>query len=621
MRLQDLSISARLHLGLGAILLLVVVLGALAWFEAQQLWQKTQGIYEHPLIVSGALGELKADVLAMQRGMKEVILSKDEPERQSCLERVDTSEADAQRQLGVLYDRYLGPRQDIERIQSDLTQWKAIREESIRLIRAGQLAEAISRGKPTGVGRNQADLILKEIENVSSFSQARADQFNRDARAGRDNLLLRLGILLAVILLLSSAISHVLLKGIHDPLKELAAVTAQYRQGNMAARSRHVSTDELGLLAASFNELAAGLQAEMQRKEQINRIAAVMLREEDLRSFCQELLKVLLEHTGSQVGAVYLLNERKTEFEHFESIGLDGRGRASFSAMGLEGEFGAALTTRQIQRVTDIPADTRFSFTAVSGDFLPRELITIPVVSETEVAGLISLASVRNYPAEAIQLVNDLWSVMTARLNGVLVFRQVHEFSRKLELQNRELEAQKRELAVQADELSEQNVELEMQKKQLDEASRLKSAFLSNMSHELRTPLNSVIALSGVLNRRLRGTVPAEEHGYLEIIERNGKQLLALINDILDLSRIEAGKEELSLGHFSIRELVGEVAATLDPQAREKKIALRNLVGARVLPLHELAAEINRRVCAGSHQADSSSPAGLPLEPSPGKVL
>jgi signal transduction histidine kinase/DNA-binding response OmpR family regulator len=586
MKLHDLSISTRLHLGLGAILLLVVLLGVVAWFEAERLWQKTQGIYEHPLIVRGAVGELKADILAMQRGMKEVILSKDEPERQSCLEGIDTSEGDAHRQLGILWERYLGPRQDIERIQSALTQWKAIREESIRLVRAGRLAEVISRGKPTGIGRSQADLILKEIEDVSSFSHARADKFNRDARAGRDNLLLRLGVLLAVILLLSSAISHFLLKGINGPLKELAAVTAQYKQGNMAARSRHVSADELGLLAASFNELAAGLQAEMQRKEQINRIAGVMLQEEDLRSFCQELLKALLEHTGSQVGAVYLLNERKTDFEHFESIGLGGRGRASFSAMGLEGEFGAALTMRQIQRVTDIPADTRFTFAAVSGDFLPRELITIPVVSETEVAGLISLASVRSYPAEAIQLVNDLWSVMTARLNGVLVFRQVHEFSRKLELQNRELEAQKKELAAQAAELSEQNVELEMQKKELDEASRLKSAFLSNMSHELRTPLNSVIALSGVLNRRLRGAVPAEEHGYLEIIERNGKQLLALINDILDLSRIEAGKEDLSLSHFSIQELAGEVAATLEPQAREKNIALRNLVGADLPALH-----------------------------------
>ena len=460
MKLQDLNISTRLHLGLGAILLLVVLLGAVAWFEAEGLWQKTQGIYEHPLIVRGAVGELKADILAMQRGMKEVILSKDEPERQLCLQRIDASEADAHRQLGILYERYLGPREDLDLIQSALTQWKAIREESIRLVRAGRLAEAISRGKPTGIGRSQADLILKEIEDVSSFSRARADKFNRDARAGRDNLRLRLGILLAVILLLSSAISHVLLKGINDPLKELAAVTAQYRQGNMAARSRHVSTDELGLLAASFNELAAGVQAEMQRKEQVNRIAEVMLREQDLRSFCRELLKALLEHTGSQLGAVYLLNERKTDFEHFESIGLGGGGRASFSATAREGEFGAALATRQVQRITDIPVDSRFTFAAVSGDFLPQEIITIPVLSETEVVGVISLASLRSQPAGAMQLVNGVLSVMTARLNGVLAFRQIREFSSKLELQNRELEAQKKELAVQADELGEQNVEL-----------------------------------------------------------------------------------------------------------------------------------------------------------------
>ena len=68
------------------------------------------------------------------------------------------------------------------------------------------------------------------------------------------------------------------------------------------------------------------------------------------------------------------------------------------------------------------------------------------------------------------------------------------------------------------------------------------------MSHELRTPLNSVIALAGVLRRRLATTIPAEEYSYLEVIERNGKHLLALINDILDLSRIEAGREEVSVG-------------------------------------------------------------------------
>jgi len=244
----------------------------------------------------------------------------------------------------------------------------------------------------------------------------------------------------------------------------------------------------------------------------------------------------------------------------------------------LEGELGAVLVTRQIQRITDIPADTRFTFAAVSGAFRPQEILTIPVLSDREVTAVISLASVRPYGAPSVRLVNGIWSMLTARVNGVLAFRKIKDLAEKLEHKNRELDAQKREVAAQADELTEQNTELEMQKRQLGEANRLKSAFLSNMSHELRTPLSSVIALTGVLNRRLANTIPTEEHGYLEVIERNGKNLLALINDILDLSRIEAGREDISVSRFSVRELAGEIVAMLEPQAREKNIALLNQV-------------------------------------------
>ena len=115
---------------------------------------------------------------------------------------------------------------------------------------------------------------------------------------------------------------------------------------------------------------------------------------------------------------------------------------------------------------------------------------------------------------------------------------------------------------------------LEMQKQQLDDSNRMKTVFLSNMSHELRTPLNSVIALSGVLNRRLKGIVPSEEHGYLDVIERNGKQLLALINDILDLSRIEAGREEIDIKEFNLAELAKDVVEMIEPLAYQKKIQL-----------------------------------------------
>jgi signal transduction histidine kinase len=148
------------------------------------------------------------------------------------------------------------------------------------------------------------------------------------------------------------------------------------------------------------------------------------------------------------------------------------------------------------------------------------------------------------------------------------------EFLAALEHQNTELQAQKTELSSQSAELAEQNTELEMQKNQLNEASRLKTNFLSNMSHELRTPLNSVIALSGVLSRRLDKKIPDEEYSFIEVIERNGKHLLNLINDILDISRIEAGHEEIEVTGFNAGNLIAEIVTMIEPQAKQKNIEL-----------------------------------------------
>jgi len=97
------------------------------------------------------------------------------------------------------------------------------------------------------------------------------------------------------------------------------------------------------------------------------------------------------------------------------------------------------------------------------------------------------------------------------------------------------------------------------------------------MSHELRTPLNSVIALSGILNRRLEKLIPDEEYSYIEIIERNGKNLLLLINDILDISRIESGYVEVDLTFFNLSDLIDEVVKSIEPIAHQKGIQLVNL--------------------------------------------
>jgi len=586
MKYKDIKIGTQLRTGLGFILFFVVILGSVAWFQAKKLWESTEGLYSHPLQVRRAVELLKSDVLLIHRSMKDIVLTSDSDERQAEIEGIAVLEADALKQIGRIKDAYLGPPDDVSEINSAVVMWRPIREKIISLMRDNRVKEAASQTTHKGSGGAQVDRILKEINDVSDFALKRADAFYEDARATREKLEIFLFMLLLLILAVTSVIMIILLRSIRKPLEEMIAVTEEYRNGNLDSRIGYSSGNEFGQLAESFNRLAEANKADIINREQLSEIANVMLKEEDLHSFCHNLLIVLMKFSGSQIGSVFLLNDSKNEYEHFESVGLNQSGCSSFSATLYEGEFGLALATQNKQVIRDIPTDTPMVFSTTSGDFRPREIVSIPIVSGSEVVAMVSLATLNPFSPEALRLIDDIHSTLTARFNGVLAHQKIIDFSEKLELQNRELDERAVELSSQSDELTEQNIELEMQKRQLDEANRLKSSFLSNMSHELRTPLNSVIALSGVLSRRLETTISGEEFGYLEIIERNGKNLLSLINDILDLSRIEAGKEELNIDAFNIFNLVDEIVSMIDQQARDKSISLLNRVPRDIPEIH-----------------------------------
>ncbi|MDO9510623.1 MAG: response regulator [Bacteroidales bacterium] len=271
---------------------------------------------------------------------------------------------------------------------------------------------------------------------------------------------------------------------------------------------------------------------------------------------------------------VFLLNNEKIRFEKFECVGMNADECKPISAKQPEGIIGLALASGKISHIKNIPDESQFSFSAIAGSLKPREIITIPIFSGNETVAFISIFSIYKYSLLSIRLLESIFTTLTSRMNGILVYKKTIEMSEQLEIQNSELEAQKNELQTMTDELNEQNTELEQQKQQLGEVSRLKTNFLSNMSHELRTPLNSVIALSGVLNRRLAKKIGTEEHSYLGVIERNGKHLLDLINDILDISRIESGKVEVEKNSFNISTLVSELVTMIKPQADQKLVGL-----------------------------------------------
>jgi two-component system sensor histidine kinase/response regulator len=132
--------------------------------------------------------------------------------------------------------------------------------------------------------------------------------------------------------------------------------------------------------------------------------------------------------------------------------------------------------------------------------------------------------------------------------------------------------------------LQEQNLELAQKRKELEEADRLKSEFLANMSHELRTPLNAIMTLSNVLASGAKDRLTDEENHYLEIVERNGGELLQLINDILDLSKIESGKSEIVLSKFPLGSILDTIKDNISVRAEIKGLTLDLIVPAD-LPL------------------------------------
>ncbi len=577
MKLEDLKIATQLRLALGVILSLVVGFGVLVWRQTNALWEQTQMMYDHPFQVNTEIGELEADVYAMHGAMQALLLESNDQAVSAARQETEVRRADASRRLDLLAAIYMGPSIDIPNLRDAFIMWNVSREEILSMQRAGQVASAKEHALH-GAHRLQLAVLTRQIHHVVSIARNQATESYQVVNVQNTVLNTRLISIVTGILLFSLLIGWLLQQWIKHPLEELTAVSAQFRRGHLDVRSHYVAGNEFGTLATAFNTMATEIQTQSQTNEDAAHLATIMLKDDEVHAFCNELLKGLMRHTDSQMGAVYFENEMKTSFVHFASIGMGVSGRVAFSSTEMEGELGMALATRQIQLITEIAPDTRFTFAAASGDLIPREILTIPVLADNAVVALISLASVHTYTAAALRLVDEIWGILTARFNGVLAFRQIHYFAEQLEQKNHEMAAQQRELAVQANELTEQNTELEMQKQQLHESNRLKSAFLSNMSHELRTPLNSVIALSGVLHRRLAQTIPAEEYSYLEVIERNGKNLLSLINDILDLSRIEAGREDICVSRFAVRTWIDEIIEMIGPQAREKNITLTRMV-------------------------------------------
>lgn len=574
MKFRDIKIGTQLILGFSTMMSFVIILGVGSEIQSSKIHHQTEILYEHPLQIRKAISNIKIDILNMRIGTRDLTISSNDKEKEAALQQIELASADITQQFNVLNQLYLGPKSDVDNAYKAFIRWKTARDVNTKLALEGDIG-AVKQNtlQNTPVGKFRSEM-MDEIQIVENYASRKAETLYANSNKLENELRINLIFLTVFILIFSVIILLVILRNIKKPINELINAAKLFENGDLDSRSLTTSKNEFGVLSSSFNSMVETIQTNIELNRKSAELSTIMLQEEEPRDFFNSLLPTLALQTNSQMAAVYLLSQDKKQFEHFVSFGMSDMAKHSFAVDSFEGEFGAVLSTRKISIIKRIPKDTRFLFHTVSGKLVPREIITVPIITGKEIVAIISIASVRTYPDQASLLIKKTLDTLTSRIEGVLSYQRIQEFSKKLESQNRELEAQKIEMQAQSIELTEQNRELEMHKVQLDEANKLKTSFLSNMSHELRTPLNSVIALSGVLSRKLHNKIPSDEYSYLGVIERNGKHLLSLINDILDISRIESGREEIDVSKFAINDLISDVVSMIKPQVQQKNLEL-----------------------------------------------
>ncbi|HEY9167652.1 MAG TPA: PAS domain S-box protein [Candidatus Kryptonia bacterium] len=339
------------------------------------------------------------------------------------------------------------------------------------------------------------------------------------------------------------------------------------------------------------NELA--IKKQNRRLSVINRTALAVKDALDVLEIFNKSLARLLEFEDVSAAAVYLMREDASALELVASLGFSRSLEKDPGIKSLSSGddlFQRLVSQNDAEVYADIASESAPLFKVMSNEMVSSAVL-VPIMGTRKAHGLLVAATKER---STFSQSDKEFFMMIARVVGGAVENAIL-YSDILE-KSGELEDSNEQLRISKIWVEEANAQLVQANQQLEEASRLKSQFLANMSHELRTPLNSIIGFTNlILTDDLQPPTGEQKEG-LEIVLRNAKNLLALINDILDLSKIEAGRITITPEEFNIDAIVNDALTTVEPLVGEKPVKLLSEIDESVTPIFSDSARIKQIV-------------------------
>jgi signal transduction histidine kinase len=339
--------------------------------------------------------------------------------------------------------------------------------------------------------------------------------------------------------------------------RRLKTAAPKRRNAPKVARRRKPAADDLNRTVAQLTRERDELLEQQAATSEVLRVVGSSAG--DLNSVFEAMLEKAVRICGAGFGNLWL-----RDADCFRIAATHGAPRKFQDFVRRESLFrpspdiglGQIANTKQVYQVDDVRA------APTSGDKLriatielagARTLIGVPMLKDGEVIGVLAIyrQEVRRFTDKQIALVQNFAAQAVIAIENVRLLNEIQDKSRQLEV-----------------------------------ASQHKSQFLANMSHELRTPLNAILGYTELMADGIYGELPEKTMGVLKRLESNGRHLLGLINDVLDLSKIEAGQLVLELSDYSLEDIAQTVRSTLEPLAADKKLAFKIEVAPKLPPGH-----------------------------------
>ncbi|NIK67151.1 ATP-binding protein [Paenibacillus sp. BK720] len=587
--LRALKFNIRTKIAIGYFLILICLGASIVTVtdRIEALQNEVETITTRDVQIQSLISAIQYDALNMATAHRGYLLTGEE----NYLDPYEKSKSEWESNYTSLYAYISNPitQKDLEDVKMTIQEWLTkVAEPTIAMKRQAQTEDILDVFNKD-IGKQQMDSLRTKFDSIGN-QEVQATRLEIIDLENKNRILT---VVIYILLLVATIISFMIvsfvsgsivkaIKQVVETIKEIAS-----SGGNLATRIKVKTRDEIKELGDATNELLASLEAKSWIQAKVAEVATMTQGINDLQVLAQTFLTKVAPMVNASYGVFYIRKGAgdQQRLEKLASYASSEEAAGKSDIRFGEGLVGQCALEKRIFLINQTNENPPLISTGLF-QLEPRSILIVPIEYEGRLEAVIEFASLESFTSQHLRLMEEVEKDFGIAVNNVAGRMEVERLLSESQVLTEELQMQQEEMRMTTEHLEEQYLvaeqktkelekakeELEDYSEQLEKSSQYKSNFLANMSHELRTPLNSILILSQLLAENENHTLNEDEEGYAKVIHTSGTDLLKLIDDILDLSKIEAGKVILTVDEVNLTEIPELLKLTFNPIAEKRGV-------------------------------------------------